>query len=114
MQRPESNGIAGVDLRPLPWQARREHLELLAQAFENPYRLVQPVEPSPRLVEDMAAGILEGIVLKDRRSTYRDGSRAGWHKVKDRSWYERESWRFGRRWGRHGVTRRTGSASSDY
>jgi ATP-dependent DNA ligase len=40
---------------------------------------------------------LEGIVLKDRTSTYRDGSRAGWTKVKDRSWYERESWRFDRR-----------------
>ncbi|HET9756551.1 MAG TPA: hypothetical protein VFP66_08625 [Candidatus Limnocylindrales bacterium] len=38
-----------------------------------------------------------GIVLKDRTSTYRDGSRAGWTKVKDRSWYEREAWRFDRR-----------------
>lgn len=28
---------------------------------------------------------------------YRDGSRAGWHKVKHRSWYEREAWRFDRR-----------------
>ena len=27
---------------------------------------------------------------------YRDGSRAGWFKVKDRSWYEREAWRFER------------------
>ena len=24
----------------------------------------------------------------------RDGSRTGWTKVKDRSWYEREAWRF--------------------
>jgi ATP-dependent DNA ligase len=45
----------------------------------------------------MADGALEGIVLKDRRSTYRDGSRAGWSKVKDPSWYQRESWRFDRR-----------------
>jgi ATP-dependent DNA ligase len=44
----------------------------------------------------MAAGDLEGIVLKDRTSTYRDGSRVGWVKVKDPSWYERESWRFDR------------------
>ena len=49
------------------------------------------------LVEDMADGRLEGIVLKDRTSTYRDGTRAGWTKVKDRSWYEREAWRFDRR-----------------
>jgi ATP-dependent DNA ligase len=45
----------------------------------------------------MQAGILEGIVLKDRRSTYRDGSRAGWSKVKDASWYQREAWCFDRR-----------------
>ena len=42
-------------------------------------------------------GRLEGIVLKDRTSTYRDGTRVGWSKVKDRSWYEREAWRFDRR-----------------
>ncbi len=88
--------LAGVDLRPLPWQERRERLELLAQAFEEPYRLVPVVEPDTSLAADMAAGVLEGIVLKDRRSTYRDGSRAGWSKVKDPSWYQRESWRFDR------------------
>jgi ATP-dependent DNA ligase len=45
----------------------------------------------------MTDGRLEGIVLKDRTSPYRDGTRAGWTKVKDRSWYEREAWRFDRR-----------------
>jgi ATP-dependent DNA ligase len=45
----------------------------------------------------MIAGELEGLVLKDRTSAYCDGSRAGWVKVKDRSWYQRESWRFERR-----------------
>jgi ATP-dependent DNA ligase len=89
--------LARVDLRPLSWEARREQLELLAQAFEDPYRLVPVVQPDTSLAADMAAGILEGIVLKDRRSTYRDGSRAGWSKVKDPSWYQRESWRFDRR-----------------
>ena len=43
------------------------------------------------------AGRLEGIVLKDRTSTYREGSRAGWTKVKDRTSYEREAWWFDRR-----------------
>jgi hypothetical protein len=47
------------------------------------------------LLEDMTDGRLEGIVLKDR-TPYRDGTRAGWTKVKDRSWYEREAWRFDR------------------
>jgi ATP-dependent DNA ligase len=45
----------------------------------------------------MTDGRLEGIVLRDRTSTYRDRSRAGWTKIKDRSWYEREAWRFDRR-----------------
>jgi hypothetical protein len=44
----------------------------------------------------MTDGHLEWIVLKDRTSVYRDGTRVGWSKVKDRSWYEREAWRFGR------------------
>lgn len=89
--------LAGVDLRPLPWQERRERLELLAQAFELPLELSPLVEPRAALVEAMRDGRLEGIVLKDRRSIYRDGSRAGWTKVKDPSWHEREAWRFDRR-----------------
>ena len=44
----------------------------------------------------MTSGRIEGVVLKDRPSTYRDGSRAGWFKVKDRSWSERGAWRFDR------------------
>ena len=44
------------------------------------------VQPDTSLAADMAAGVLEGIVLKDRRSTYRDGSRVGWPKVKDANW----------------------------
>lgn len=46
--------------------------------------------------ERMIAGELEGIVFKRRDSPYRGGSRAGWFKVKDRGWYEREAWRFER------------------
>ena len=89
--------LLGTDLRGLPWQERRERLELLAQAFDVPLELSPLVEPSVELVEQMADGRLEGIVLKDRTSPYRDGSRAGWTKVKDPSWYEREAWRFDRR-----------------
>jgi len=89
--------LAGVDLRSLPWQERRERLELLAQAFDMPLELSPVIEPSRALAIDITDGRLEGIVLKDRRSTYRDGKRAGWWKVKDPRWFERESWRFDRR-----------------
>jgi ATP-dependent DNA ligase len=89
--------LLGTDLRGLPWHERRERLELLAQAFDIPLELSPLVEPSVSLVEQMTDGRLEGIVLKDRTSTYRDGSRAGWTNVKDRGWYEREAWRFDRR-----------------
>jgi bifunctional non-homologous end joining protein LigD len=89
--------LAGADLRALPWAARRERLDLLARAFGAPFELSPLVEPSADLAAQMVDGRLEGIVLKDRRSPYRDGSRAGWFKVKDRSWYEREAWRLDRR-----------------
>jgi ATP-dependent DNA ligase len=89
--------IYGPEHRGLPWQERRERLELLARAFDVPLELSPTVEPSVGLVEAMTDGRLEGIVLKDRTSTYRGGSRAGWTKIKDRSWYEREAWRFDRR-----------------
>ena len=89
--------VAGVDLRSLPWSARRERLELLAQAFELPLELSPLVDPSTALVDAMQDGRLEGIVLKDRTAPYRDGSRSSWTKVKERSWYEREAWRFDRR-----------------
>ena len=81
----------------LPLQERRERLELLAHAFDVPFELSPLVEPSAELAAGMLDGRLEGVVLKDRTSPYRDGSRAGWWKVKDRSWYEREAWRFERR-----------------
>jgi bifunctional non-homologous end joining protein LigD len=83
--------LIGADLRGLPWQERRERLELLARALEMPLELSPLVEPSVALVEQMSDGRLEGIVLKDRTSTYRDGSRAGWTKVKDRSWLRARS-----------------------
>jgi ATP-dependent DNA ligase len=89
--------LLGADLRGLTWQERRERLELVARAFDVPLKLSPLVEPSVALVEQTADGRLESIVLKDGMSTYRDGSRAGWTKVKDRSWYEREAWRFDRR-----------------
>jgi ATP-dependent DNA ligase len=89
--------LAGVDLRSMSWSERRDRLELVAQAFDVPLELSPVVDPSRALALKMADGRLEGIVLKDRTSRYRDGSRAGWFKVKDRSWYEREAWRFDRR-----------------
>jgi hypothetical protein len=42
-------------------------------------------------------GVWRGSSSKDRTSPYKDGTRAGWHKVKDPSWIQREAWRFDRR-----------------
>ena len=89
--------LAGVDLRTLPWAERRERLELLAQAFDGTLVLSPKVEPCIDLACQMADGTIEGLVIKDKRSTYSDGSRAGWFKVKDRSWYKRGAGRFDRR-----------------
>jgi bifunctional non-homologous end joining protein LigD len=88
--------LAGVDLRPLPWEERRARLELLAQAFDVPFELSPIVQPTAELAREIADGRLEGIVLKDKGSPYRDGTRSGWLKVKDEGWYEREAWRFRR------------------
>jgi ATP-dependent DNA ligase len=58
---------------------------LLRSGLEPPIELSPLVDPSVALVDAMERGNLEGIVLKDRTSTYRDRSRAGWAKVKDRT-----------------------------
>jgi hypothetical protein len=63
--------------------------------FDIPLELSPLVDPSVSLVEQVTDGRLEGIVLEVRTSTYRDDV-LGWSKVKDRSWYEREAWRFDR------------------
>ena len=52
--------LAGVDLRPLPWQERRERLELLAGAFDVPFELSPVVEPSAALAEQMLDGRSRG------------------------------------------------------
>jgi hypothetical protein len=47
--------------------------------------------PAGTLEDTAQAGVLPNLA-----SFGRDGSRVGWSKVKDRSWYQRESWRFER------------------
>jgi bifunctional non-homologous end joining protein LigD len=89
--------LLGTDLRGLPWQDRRERLELLAKRFDVPLDLSPLVEPSTLLVEEMTNRGLEGIVLKDRTSTYRDGRVRVGPRLRTRVGYEREAWRFDRR-----------------
>jgi ATP-dependent DNA ligase len=84
-----------VDLRREPWERRRKRLELLARAFGPPLELSPLVPPSRALATAVLGGKVEGIVLKDRASAYRSGSRAGWSKVKSPDWYERRRRRFG-------------------
>jgi hypothetical protein len=54
-----------------------ERLELLAQAFEAPYELSPVLTPDQSLAEAMISGELEGLVLKDRTSAYRDAAAVG-------------------------------------
>jgi hypothetical protein len=58
---------AGVDLRSLPRHWDSERLDQSAQAFEPPYTRVLVIEPETFLAADMAVGVLDGIVPKDRR-----------------------------------------------
>jgi ATP-dependent DNA ligase len=85
--------LAGVDPRGLSWAERRSRLELLAEAFELPIQLSPIAERCVGRDTHMTAGPIAGRVIRDRTSTYRDGSRSGWFNVKDRSRYEREAWR---------------------
>ena len=48
------------------------------------------------MADDIRSGEFEGIVVKDRWSSYRSGSRTGWVKVKAPDWHERRRERFGR------------------
>jgi hypothetical protein len=52
--------LAGVHLRPLPWEERRERLELLARAFDVPFELSPLVEPTVALAEQIIDGRLRG------------------------------------------------------
>jgi hypothetical protein len=47
--------LAGVDMRPRPWQERRERVELLARTFDMPFELSPIVEPTTALAEQMVA-----------------------------------------------------------
>jgi hypothetical protein len=70
--------LLGADLRSLPWHARRERLELFANAFDVPLELSPLVEPSVSLVADMTDGRPEGTVLKTgRRATATGRASAG-------------------------------------
>ena len=72
------------------------HAEPL-EAARSTSRCLSPVVEASYASSGMTDGRLEGIVLKDRTWTYRDGTWFGWSNVKDRTWYEREARRFDRR-----------------
>jgi len=89
--------LAGVDLLGMPWAELRDAWPP-SSGVRGPVRAVAHRRPVDRARRRHAGWQARGgIVLKDRTSTYRDGSRDGWTKVKDRSWFEREAWRFDRR-----------------
>jgi ATP-dependent DNA ligase len=92
--------LIGADLRDLPLAGSPGTPRAARGRTRYPLgALAARREPSTSLVAELTEGRLEGIVLKDRNSTYRDGSSVEWSKVKNQSWYEHEAWRFDRRRG---------------
>jgi hypothetical protein len=85
-------GSRSRDRVPTPGAASRHELTGFRRRRSERARYSLPVRGVVQLGRSR-----QGVVLKDRTSTYRDGSRAGWHKVKDPSWIDREAWRFDRR-----------------
>ena len=85
--------LAASDPR-LRLKAAIDMLWVDAAAAEVVLQDISETDPSLRAI---TAPMTLREVLKRRDSRYRGGSRAGWSKVKDRSWYEREAWRFERR-----------------
>lgn len=91
----------GDDLRTVPLEGRRAVLELLLGAHNlvpmdialdepwDPYlrgtglvRMVEQVPSSEATFEAIVAAGGEGVIVKDLRSLYREGSRKGWTKHK--------------------------------
>lgn len=81
--------LGGEDLSNAPWSERRARLEQLDLAVRC-WATVPLLDGSLQdLLASCAALDLEGVVLKDRKSTYRPGERTKlWVKVKVPGWRE--------------------------
>jgi bifunctional non-homologous end joining protein LigD len=76
--------LNGRDLKKLPLVERRKQLESLLAEAPNAIRYSSTLECDPEtLIAAVKAEGLEGIVAKDRNSTYESGKRSGkWQKFK--------------------------------
>lgn len=79
----------GDDLRPLPWEQRRSHLEaFMAQLPDTHFDISPLIEADDfaglsKLREGTRDSAIEGIMLKRRDSAYQSGRKAGeWYKWK--------------------------------
>jgi ATP-dependent DNA ligase len=72
----------------LPQLVANDGLLTLQVAIADPERWA--VEPKVDGIRGLVVFSRTGPWLKDPNSTYRDGSRRGWSKVKDPSWHQRE------------------------
>ena len=90
--------LAGIDLRGLPWQDRRDRLELLSRAFVEPYEL-SPVTSShqSRWPSTWRRGAWKVSSSMSATASTAMGPAAAGPRSKDPSWHEREAWRFDRR-----------------
>lgn len=75
--------LDGRDLRGEPYRTRRHLLEETLRGFEGAIRISEEIEADPAALLDHACRLgLEGIVGKDRDSTYRSGRTGDWVKLK--------------------------------
>jgi ATP-dependent DNA ligase len=79
---------------PILWHGTAIEGELSAGRFET---TMAALFGSKKHRPDLRSVAFDVPVLAGVDLRHRDRGRAGWFKVKDRTWYEREAWRFDRR-----------------
>jgi ATP-dependent DNA ligase len=82
--------VQGVDLQNQPLTVRRDALEKVLDHWQNPYvHLVEQRSNKQALLTEIAVRGLEGIILKNKNSTYVQDKRSpNWIKVKKEQTYD--------------------------
>lgn len=82
--------LQGDDIQRLTYDERREILEVVVGKLNEtypdvPFILINQYPVTGSIIEAAIEDGFEGVVIKDRKSSYRPASRNGWYKVKQLS-----------------------------